>query len=107
MTKTFVHLSLQGAASQGASVLVFDDDTGRPGQRDAAVQRFKETQGAPPPGVKMLNRWHRADGDGGLTIAESNDPQAIYKWAYQWGDVMELDAHPIIDDAEAAKVLFG
>jgi len=42
-----------------------------------------------------------------LTIAESNDPQAIYKWAYQWGDVMELDAHPIIDDAEAAKVLFG
>jgi hypothetical protein len=79
----------------------------RPGQRDAAIQRFKETQGAPPPGVKMLNRWHRADGDGGLTIAESNDPQAVYKWAYQWGDVMELDAHPIIDDAEAAKVLFG
>jgi len=58
------------------------------GQRDAAVERFKQTQGAPPPSVKMLNRWHRTDGDGGITIAESNDAQALYRWAYQWSDLL-------------------
>jgi len=77
------------------------------GQRDAAVERFKQTQGAPPPSVKMLNRWHRTDGDGGITIAESNDAQALYRWAYQWSDLLDLDTHPIIDDAEAAQVLFS
>ena len=49
--------------------------------RKAAIERFLKTGGAPPAGVKMLGRWHTADGDYGFAIAETDDAQAIGKWA--------------------------
>ena len=39
--------------------------------RKAAIQRFMETGGAPPAGVKMLARYHSTDGEFGFAIAES------------------------------------
>jgi Protein of unknown function (DUF3303) len=73
--------------------------------RKAAVQRFKETGGAPPPGVKMLGRWHSTDGEFGFAIVESDDAQALGKWAIAWNDLMPLDIRPAVDDQGLATVL--
>ena len=37
-----------------------------PSTRDAGIDRFKETGAPPPAGVKMVGRWHRADGTDGV-----------------------------------------
>ena len=36
------------------------------GTRNEANARFKETGGPPPPGVKMIGRWHYTEGGEGV-----------------------------------------
>jgi len=69
-----------------------------------AVERFLGTGGLPPKGVKLVGRWHGASMKG-VAIAESNDAKAIYAWMAAWGDLLELEVTPCLDDAEGAKVL--
>jgi len=60
----------------------------------AAISRFKDSGGAPPPvGVKMIGRWHSTDQTRGVTVSEAGDAS--------------LETKPVLDDAGAAKVLFG
>ena len=77
----------------------------RPEHRDAAVARFKETQGAPPPGVKLLGRWHDISGNRGFTLSESSDAQALFKWVLNWSDLIDFEVKAVLDDAEFAKTL--
>lgn len=78
-----------------------------PEHRDKAVARFRQTQGAPPPGVKMLGRWHDIGGNKGFTLSEATDAQALFKWAMDWSDLISFDVSPVIDDEGFAKVLGG
>jgi len=73
----------------------------------AVVARFKETGGVPPKGVKMIGRWHDVTQRRGLTVAEADDASAIASRSYQWSDLPEFETYPVLDDAGAAKVLFG
>jgi len=74
----------------------------------ATINRFRETGGAPPPkGVKMIGRWHSVGQDWGITLSEADDAAAVAAWSLQWSDLITLDTHPVLDDADAAKVLFG
>lgn len=73
--------------------------------RKTAIKRFLETGGAPPDGVKMLGRWHTADGAYGFAIAESDDVQAVSKWALAWNDLLPMDVRPALDDAGMGAVL--
>ena len=73
--------------------------------RKAAIQRFMETGGAPPDGVKMLTRWHSADGEFGFAVAETNDAQALTKWSLAWNDLLPMDVRPAVDDAGLGAVL--
>jgi hypothetical protein len=77
--------------------------TNRTGQ-----ERFIKTGGAaPPPGVRKIANYHYADGSGGYTIAESDDPIALAKWCNQWTDVLVFDARPVLTDEQLGKVLAG
>jgi hypothetical protein len=73
--------------------------------RKAAIQRFLETGGAPPAGIKMLARYHSSDGEFGFAISESDDVQALTRWANAWNDLLVLDTRPLVDDAGLAAVL--
>jgi hypothetical protein len=73
--------------------------------RKAAIQRFLETGGAPPAGIKMLARYHSSDGEFGFAISESDDVQALTRWANAWNDLLILDTRPLVDDAGLAAVL--
>jgi hypothetical protein len=66
--------------------------------RKAAIERFMKTGGAPPEGVKMLGRWHTADGDSGFAIAEAADALPVAKWALAWNDLLKMDVRPALDD---------
>jgi Domain of unknown function (DUF3303) len=76
-----------------------------PENRTAAEDRFKQTGGKPPKGVKMIGRWHSAGGGRGVTIFEADDPQAIARWSEQWTDLISFDVYPALDDSAFAKVL--
>jgi Domain of unknown function (DUF3303) len=73
--------------------------------RNAAQDRFRKGGGLPPAGVKMLGRWHYADGSGGVVLAETADPVALAQWSQDWSDVISLESRPVIDDTQIAKVL--
>jgi hypothetical protein len=76
-----------------------------PEDRDEAIARFKQSQGAPPGGVTLLGRWHDVSGNRGFTLAEASDAQALYKWVLDWSDLMTFETCVVLDDAEFGQVL--
>lgn len=77
----------------------------RPEHRDAALARFKETGGLPPPGIKMLARWHSAAGGQGWTISETDDVGAAYAWTLRWSDLLSFEITPVLTDEQMAKAM--
>ena len=77
----------------------------RPGTTQEAATRFLSGKAEPPPGVKLLGRWHNTDLSGGFSLVEIDDPTAGYAEAVQWSDVLELHTHPVIEDAQAGPAL--
>ncbi|MCC7010235.1 MAG: DUF3303 family protein [Acidobacteria bacterium] len=78
-----------------------------PGNRDAAIARFKQSHGAPPAGVTLLGRWHDATGHRGWTLSETSDASAIAKWVMGWSDLLTFETTPVLDDQEFGKLLGG
>jgi Protein of unknown function (DUF3303) len=78
-----------------------------PAHRDQAMARFKQSHGAPPAGVTLVGRWHDVGSNRGYTLADTTDPEALFKWAMDWSDLISFDIHPVLDDAGFAKVLGG
>lgn len=77
-------------------------------QRDqlaGAAKRFLAGEGEPPPGVKLLGRWHATDLSCGWTLVETDDPQALLAIAVKWADELEMSTVPVVDDAAAGAVL--
>jgi hypothetical protein len=74
--------------------------------RDVVHKRFLESGGAPPPGnVKMLGRWHSAEGNGGVLLAEAADATAIAAWLHQWTDLIAFNLKPMLTDEEFGKMI--
>jgi hypothetical protein len=69
-----------------------------------AEARFLQTGAPPPAGVKMIGRWHGMNG-GGVLIAETNDPKALYGWLGYWNDLLEFQTTPCLEDGEAGEVM--
>jgi hypothetical protein len=76
-----------------------------PGTLREAVDRFLAGQGAPPEGVTLLGRWHKADCSGGFVLFETANPSAFYESAAVWADVLEVHTVPVLEDAEAGPIL--
>jgi hypothetical protein len=76
-----------------------------PETRDAAMTRFLETGGQPPPGVTLLGRWTQLDLSGGFALLESEDPTALTAFAHDWSDVVELTIAPVLEDQALSEVL--
>ncbi|HEX4945189.1 MAG TPA: DUF3303 family protein [Blastocatellia bacterium] len=71
----------------------------------AGLKRFAETQGPPPAGITMLGRWHSAAGHKGYGLAETTDAKALYAWVLDWADLLSVEVHPVLEDAEFAEVI--
>lgn len=71
----------------------------------AAGERFL-TSGAPAPaGLTILGRWHAPGSACGWLLVETQDPKALYEHVAEWASLLELEATPVIEDAEAAEAL--
>ena len=79
----------------------------RPEHRDAANNRFKETGGPPPEGVRMIGRWHYASGRRGLLVCETDNAVALGKWTQDWTDYLDFRIQPVNDDEGVTEVLQG
>jgi hypothetical protein len=77
----------------------------RPGSTSEAAKRFLEGKATPPAGLKLLGRWHKTDGSGGYSLFECESPAAMYEFAVQWSDVLEINSSAVIEDGEAGPVL--
>jgi len=107
-SNTHGHRNLIGVESEGAIMKFMLTFTWAPNtqSRAEAIERFQNTGGLPPAGVKLLGRWTRADLNGGFDLLETDDVKALTEFAYMWSDLMQLDIAPIVEDAELGEV-FG
>lgn len=73
--------------------------------RAEGIARFQKTGSAPPEGVKLLGRWTRTDLSGGSALLETDDVKKLFDFAFQGGDLMNLETSPVLDDSELAAAL--
>jgi hypothetical protein len=78
-----------------------------PQHREEVHRRFRETGAPPPEGVRMIGRWHGAEGNDGLFIAESEDAAALAAWLQDWTDLLSFDLRPVLTDEEFSAVIGG
>ena len=56
---------------------------------------------APPDGFEFLHHWARADGKGGVFIAEAESAAAVLEAISPWVTRMKFDIAPLVDIADA------
>jgi len=69
-----------------------------------ATKRFLKTGAPVPEGVVQLGRWHTMNGTG-CAILEASDPKGVWSLCAEWSDVIDIEAHPVLEDSDAAEVL--
>ena len=75
----------------------------RPGLYKAAFQQFLETGGPPPKGVEQVARYHVPGLILGWHVLETNDMSALAEHVNNWGDLIDMELNPIVEDAQAAE----
>lgn len=76
-----------------------------PENEKAVRKRFMEANPVPPPGVKIVGRWHEMGTGKGFTLFESDDPVGVSKVFLAWGDLVYQKVVPVLDDQELSKAL--
>ncbi len=76
-----------------------------PENRNAAMARFVQTGGAPPPDLKVHGRWHAVGQNLGFAVAESDDLAPILNWILDWSDLMTMQVYPAMTDEQTAPLL--
>src|ERR1051326_6080161 len=75
----------------------------RPGLYKAAFQQFLQTGGPPPKGVEQVARYHVPGSVLGWHVLETNDMTALAEHVNNWGDLIDIELNPIVEDAQAAE----
>lgn len=58
-----------------------------------------------PDGLRYLDSWVVADErlDRCFQLMETDDPELFPVWAARWAGLVEIEVHPVVDSAEAAR----
>ena len=57
--------------------------------------------------IKVVGRWHRMGGVGGVCIADCASAADLNSWMLNWSSICEISAVPVVDDATARAGLQG
>lgn len=76
-----------------------------PDNRAEVHDRFAQTGAPPPNNVKMVGRWHSAEGNRGWLICETDDGKAIARWLQEWTDLISFEVTPVLTDEEFLGVI--
>jgi len=74
-----------------------------PGKYKTAVESFLRGGAPVPAGIKTAGRWHTPGSTLGWHLVEGNDLAAVAQHVAEWGDLLEIETYPVIEDAEAAS----
>lgn len=58
----------------------------------------------PPSGFTFQGHWTRADGTGGVFLAEADTAAAAFEAAGAFSDLIEFDLAPVVDIAESVPI---
>jgi len=75
-----------------------------PGGYKAAVERFLSTGAPDPKGLKTIGRWHAPGSAHGWHVVDG-DATALAELMATWGDLLETQITPVIEDEEAGSSL--
>jgi Protein of unknown function (DUF3303) len=70
----------------------------------AAAERFLQTGGKPPDGVRQLGRWFGLNGTG-CSVVEAKDPKGVFALVSEWQEFLQITATPVLEDDEAGEIL--
>ena len=54
--------------------------------------------------INLIGRWHSIGDGTGVTICETEDPQALGAWALNWMSFLDVQVKPILDDEEVREI---
>ena len=74
-----------------------------PGLYKTAVSQFLKTGGNPPKGLKTVGRWHVPGSTLGWHLLEGDNLTILSEHVAEWADVLEIEVHPVVEDAQAAE----
>ena len=76
-----------------------------PEAQEEAIERFMEGSALEEPeGIRTVSRWHSAGGGHGWSVVEADHPRHITDWALNWGDLIDYEVTPVINDEELGEV---
>jgi len=55
--------------------------------------------------VRIVGRWHRVGGSGGVCVCESEDPVHVARWATNWSEVCDITVEPVLEDGPLREML--
>ena len=69
-----------------------------------AVNRFISTGAPMPEGSTLVGRFHAPGSGHGWLVAETNDVKTIYEHASEWGELLNWNITPVLNDEQAGMV---
>ena len=76
-----------------------------PDSQLTAKERFLSAGAPMPEGLKMLGRWHAPGSTSGFLLVEADDLTPLATHMVEWGDLLELQVTPVLEDAEAGEAM--
>ena len=58
-------------------------------------------------GIRVVGRWHRLSGSGGVCVAECDDASRLNSWMLNWGAIWDISVVPVVDDSTARASIQG
>jgi len=77
------------------------------GNRNIAMERFLQSGGKVPAGIKMLGRWHTVAKLSGFAVIEADDIELIQQWAMEWNDILSMEVFPALTDEQVGPLMFA
>jgi len=74
------------------------------GSYQTVIETYLKTGAPPPAGVTNLGRYHSPGSATGWILVEG-DAEAVATSVAEWSGLAVLEAHPVIEDAEATRSL--
>jgi hypothetical protein len=72
----------------------------RTGGRARALSRFAAGRAHATRGLQVLQRWHRADGNGGGMLFEADNAEIIAEANADWSDLVDVQVMPVLRDRD-------
>ena len=73
--------------------------------RKPAAETFLKTGAPMPEGLNLIGRWHAPGSSYGWVLVEAEDLAPIAFHVAEWGDYLDLETTPVVEDEIAGQAL--